>query len=87
VQSGGSSEYQELDQSVALDVGVDIILGAHELARFQRLDVVELQTGLAPFEDIERDFCPLTVRTLLKRSVFLGREHAVQAAQYGERQG
>ena len=71
---------------VAVEVGADVVLIAHELAHVQRRDVVEVQAGLALDEGFEGDAGRLSGGVFLERGSLAGREHAVQPAQHGERQ-
>ena len=70
---------------VAVQVGADVVLIAHELAHVQRRDVVEVQAGLALDERLKRDACRLPGGVFLELGSLAGREHAVQSAQHGER--
>ena len=71
---------------VAVEVGADIVLVAHELAHVERRDVVEVETGLALDEGLEGDLGRLLGGELLEGGLFGWGEHAVQAAQDRERE-
>ena len=72
---------------VAVQVGADVVLVAHELAHVERRDVVEVQPGLARARRARRR-CrrPRLAACSASTAALVGCEHAVQAAQHGERQ-
>ena len=71
---------------VAVQVGANVVLVAHQLAHVERRHVVEIQAGLALDEGLERDAGGLLRCVLLEHLGLGGREHAVQAAQHRKRQ-
>ena len=70
---------------VAVQIGTDVVLVAHEPAHVQRRDVVEIQARLALDERLEVDARPPLVVVLGERGFLGGGQHAVETAQHGER--
>jgi hypothetical protein len=71
---------------VAVQVGADVVLVAHQLAHVERRHVVEVQAGLALDEGLEGDAGGLLGGVLLEHLGLGRRQHAVQPAQHRERQ-
>ena len=84
LEDGAHVRRETLD--VAVEVGADVVLVAHELAHVQRRDVVEVQSGLALDKGLEGNARLLLVGVLLQRGFLGGGKHAVQAAQHREGQ-